>query len=391
LTRGGPGGTPRPIEMHSHDPIRYCSDMLAWMHQCVASEREQFVILLSPTDPSNPQRRVRPNAAALSAESLKILHSTLDHTIEGTTRPLKVRVEQVLVSSPEVVVCYKLTSLLQFYGNTISGLMMPDKALPTLLDELSKMALRVFLNQLNVRANNLLANVELPPDDLSAPSDLEDALELLKNILSCKDTYMDSLGEQTEELKQIFNCILDPMVQMCTISASSLPPIRMAVYTLNCIYRIYTILSVYDNTEHWTDSLSQQSSSYIDTLVAEQARALLIKSGLRSAITLMQTWETEDTAARAPLSQTTGLDPETLRDAMGVFDRFLGMAEFGLSEEGEMLQSTKARASVQHGAVEYFIGLYSRLHGYVSAPEQGYRSAEQLMPRTPEQIKQLLS
>lgn len=23
LTRGGPGGTPRPIEMHSHDPLRY--------------------------------------------------------------------------------------------------------------------------------------------------------------------------------------------------------------------------------------------------------------------------------------------------------------------------------------------------------------------------------
>lgn len=22
LTRGGPGGTPRPIEMHSHDPLR---------------------------------------------------------------------------------------------------------------------------------------------------------------------------------------------------------------------------------------------------------------------------------------------------------------------------------------------------------------------------------
>lgn len=25
LTRGGPGGTPRPIEMHSHDPMRYIS------------------------------------------------------------------------------------------------------------------------------------------------------------------------------------------------------------------------------------------------------------------------------------------------------------------------------------------------------------------------------
>lgn len=26
LTRGGPGGTPRPIEMHSHDPLRYSID-----------------------------------------------------------------------------------------------------------------------------------------------------------------------------------------------------------------------------------------------------------------------------------------------------------------------------------------------------------------------------
>lgn len=25
LTRGGLGGTPRPIEMHSHDPLRYCT------------------------------------------------------------------------------------------------------------------------------------------------------------------------------------------------------------------------------------------------------------------------------------------------------------------------------------------------------------------------------
>lgn len=28
LTRGGPGGTPRPIEMHSHDPMRYYSNLI---------------------------------------------------------------------------------------------------------------------------------------------------------------------------------------------------------------------------------------------------------------------------------------------------------------------------------------------------------------------------
>lgn len=33
LTRGGPGGMPRPIEMHAHDPRRYLGDTLAWVHQ----------------------------------------------------------------------------------------------------------------------------------------------------------------------------------------------------------------------------------------------------------------------------------------------------------------------------------------------------------------------
>jgi len=40
LTRGGQGGTPRPIELQAHDPIRYIGDMLAWVHQATASERE---------------------------------------------------------------------------------------------------------------------------------------------------------------------------------------------------------------------------------------------------------------------------------------------------------------------------------------------------------------
>ena len=46
LTRGGPGGNPRPIELHSHDPLRYLGDMLAWIHQAIASEKEHAHALL---------------------------------------------------------------------------------------------------------------------------------------------------------------------------------------------------------------------------------------------------------------------------------------------------------------------------------------------------------
>lgn len=46
LTKGGPGITLKPIEMHADDPKRYVGDMLAWLHQRVPTEKESLVTLL---------------------------------------------------------------------------------------------------------------------------------------------------------------------------------------------------------------------------------------------------------------------------------------------------------------------------------------------------------
>lgn len=45
-----PHGGPRPIELHAHDPQRYIGDMLAWLHQASASEKETLSQLLSECD-----------------------------------------------------------------------------------------------------------------------------------------------------------------------------------------------------------------------------------------------------------------------------------------------------------------------------------------------------
>lgn len=50
LTQGGPNGMPRPIEIHAHDPLRYVGDMLAWIHQALASESELINSLLANTN-----------------------------------------------------------------------------------------------------------------------------------------------------------------------------------------------------------------------------------------------------------------------------------------------------------------------------------------------------
>jgi len=300
-------------------------------------------------------------------------------------------VDQVLGSAPEVTACYKMAALLQFYTRILTDLMTPSKTLPKVLLELSQQAMSVFFNQLNVRANSLLVNPELPPADLGAPADLEDALDLLKKILSSKDSYADNMAEQMEELNKIFKCMLDPMIQMCTLSASNLAAVDMAVYISNCAYRMRTILSVYENTEKWMDTLQQQIATHIDVLAEEQTHALLSRAGLKTAVTQMQAWESEEPAARKPLSTVTGLQPQSIREAMTAFDVYLAAADFGLVDHCELLVSPRVRNLIQERSLAYLVSVYGRLHTHVTAADQGYTDAAAIMPRTPDQIKSLLN
>ena len=77
---------PRPIEMHAHDPRRYLGDMLAWMHQSLASERELLVGLFGDDSRKDGGAEEAgpvgdpPRTAAL-----------LDRVFDSICRPLKVR------------------------------------------------------------------------------------------------------------------------------------------------------------------------------------------------------------------------------------------------------------------------------------------------------------
>jgi len=100
LTRGGPNGIPRPIEMHAHDPVRYTGDMLAWIHQAVASENEFLKALFDgdlefgDDEPSNQvptpiiNSEISSNSEGTSTFRGK---SMVGRVFEGVARPLKVK------------------------------------------------------------------------------------------------------------------------------------------------------------------------------------------------------------------------------------------------------------------------------------------------------------
>jgi len=88
LTRGGPGGYPRPIELHAHEPTRYVGDMLAWVHQATAGEREFLESLFEVTGDNRMVGSVR---VFEEDEVEGYIRELLDADLEKVCVPLRVR------------------------------------------------------------------------------------------------------------------------------------------------------------------------------------------------------------------------------------------------------------------------------------------------------------
>ena len=108
LTQGGPSGQVfRAIDLHAHDSVRYVGDMLAWMHQTVASEEEFLEAVFGETHSNDrSSRKVEDetsNTALTTSSSTKVdqelvglsIQELLARSLQGLGRPLRVRIMQV--------------------------------------------------------------------------------------------------------------------------------------------------------------------------------------------------------------------------------------------------------------------------------------------------------
>jgi hypothetical protein len=237
LTRGGPGGMPRPIEVHAHDPLRYVGDMLGWLHQALASERELAMALFS-TDATlgTTSRRFSTEASNLvSSKSGRMskeweredgkaeadMAFVLDRVFEGVCRPFKVRVEQVLQSQPSLLLAYKLNNLLEFYGHTVSELLGHDAALSCTVRDLQDAAQRTVFDIMKARGDRLLKYPAPVAVDLSPPPTVTEAVSLLLELIDTYESMMVPAGSKKPDFGPVIEAILDPVILMCERSAEA--------------------------------------------------------------------------------------------------------------------------------------------------------------------------
>uniref|UniRef100_A0A8C2JXI4 Component of oligomeric golgi complex 6 n=1 Tax=Cyprinus carpio TaxID=7962 RepID=A0A8C2JXI4_CYPCA len=318
-------------EMHSHDPLRYVGDMLAWLHQATASEKEHLEALLKQVTVQGVEENMQ---------------EVVGHITEGVCRPLK----QVIIAKPGAVLLYKLSNLLKFYHHTISGIMGTSlSSLLMTIDEIHMLSKKMFFNSLSLHASCLMDKVILV---FSGPTaSLTQTLSLLREVLASHDLSVLPLDARQADF--VLSCILDPLLQLCTISASNLDTADMATYLVNSLYMMKTTLAIFEFTDKRLEMLEFQIEAHLDTLINEQASFVLTRAGLSHIYSCVQQHTTE----QGPMSNLPGMDFTSLKTAM--------------VRPGADLQ-TVHRAGVTN-------------------PTNGYKEAELVLHRSPQQVQTLLS
>uniref|UniRef100_A0A2K6TVE9 Conserved oligomeric Golgi complex subunit 6 n=1 Tax=Saimiri boliviensis boliviensis TaxID=39432 RepID=A0A2K6TVE9_SAIBB len=365
LTRGGPGGTPRPIEMHSHDPLRYVGDMLAWLHQATASEKEHLEALLKHVTAQGVEENIQ---------------EVVGHITEGVCRPLKVRIEQVIVAEPGAVLLYKISNLLKFYHHTISGIVGNSATtLLTTIEEMHLLSKKIFFNNLSLHASKLMDKVELPPPDLGPSSALNQTLMLLREVLASHDSSVVPLDARQADFVQVLSCVLDPLLQMCTVSASNLGTADMATFMVNSLYMMKTTLALFEFTDRRLEMLQFQIEAHLDTLINEQASYVLTRVGLSNIYNTVQQHKPEYLLANIC----------TLYFVQ--FDRFLSAPDNLLMPQLNFLLSATVKEQIIKQSTELVCRAYGEVYAAVMNPINEYKDPENILHRSPQQVQTLLS
>ena len=360
LTREGSSGG-RPIELHSHDALRYCSDMLGWLHQAVATEKDHILTLL----PDSPNDRTVAMLGAIT---------------EGTCHPLRLRIEQVIISTTESVTAYQLVNLLRYYGSVFQTLLGSLAPLAQTISDLQELQSKMFFNLLIIQTTGIIDSQNVPSPSTLAPSGAVNVtLTLLQRILASRD--MNSLAHSNQELdlRRVLSTCLDPLLQHCRDSAGSLGRLEGMVYMVNCLHVVHNTLALYEFTESYLEVLDSQVRGNMDAIARELSLQLMHTAGIAE----FYDKHMHSQVAGEDFQSLLGGCAEGLTNLITLPEHQQVLAQCGL------VASATLRAEVKQATVEQFVTAYQTVYNCVTG-ELGQSEANRYLPYTPAQMKQLL-
>ena len=316
LTRGGTNGHPKPIEIHAHDPQRYVADMLAWVHQALASERELLVALFSDTSGAAGEG----GEGGMQGEQERVLAGIM----EAVCPTLQARVESVLHNHAVAVTVFKLGNLLLFYLHTIGGLLREDAALTTTLQTCHKLAGKVYMDLLTVNAQRLYKQPPPCPPSLAPHAEVVLQLEELLQVMQSFETSLIPARLRENYFKPVIEEGVEPVIGSCSLSANAIPTAEGSVYLVNCLLAVQVVLQKFDFCGWRLEKLHTQLAHALEQAVREQIIAIMRTCNLDDKMYTLRSWKNALQAADSggageELAQMAGMDAMSVSLALKHF------------------------------------------------------------------------
>lgn len=344
LSRGSAGA--RPIELAANDPVRYCSDMLAWVHQALANEKEFLSTLFPPEEVLNGDGPNAVDATIISAAGPRVhdYQIYLASIFEALSRPLRVRIEQsfnnasglsggtaaapvaTAATHAQIETVFKIWNILKFYRVIIEPILPQTQtqtksptsihdaaslatiaasvaSTPAATDLLSTLALlsgharSSFFRLLGVAGERLARSATTPPPSDLSPSPL--LVEWLAQLSAIMNIYNSSLiapAEKEDEFEEIMTQMVEPMLGVVGLGHSTsiaVPPVASSpdavvdqlLYRINVLQSILTVCFTFPSfVSRRIETLNFLVSQQVELLVDQQARQVWRKAGLEQII-----------------------------------------------------------------------------------------------------------
>jgi len=367
----------RPIELQACDPVRYVGDVLAWVHESAAQEREALRALLGSD--RRPERGGEPGREPEQA-ALVGLRETLDFALEGLVAPISGRVKQVLDAQASIVVVYKVAQVFSFFAKTLEDVLgTRESCLVTLCRDLHARTYAGFLDMWEAQAQKLRQGViGVYVSELAAPPFVVEAVNTLSEVLSIYEMALVPASEREADFLPILSAAFDPLLNHCQQVAAMMDASDGQVFLINCAAAMQAPLRKHDFTAQRVAMYAALLDEQVQALVEQQAQQVLQKLGLAERLQALR-----GRPAGVPLGAVPELHPVSLAATLRSFYNSLftlgGALALPLLER---ITSRSLRSEARSGVARLISAAYEEL----------YRGVEELgvATHTPEQVRTLL-
>eukprot|EP01122_Echinamoeba_exundans_P009437 TRINITY_DN3342_c0_g1_i1.p1 TRINITY_DN3342_c0_g1~~TRINITY_DN3342_c0_g1_i1.p1 ORF type:complete len:658 (+),score=59.32 TRINITY_DN3342_c0_g1_i1:35-2008(+) len=381
LTRGGPNGVPKPIEIHASDPRRYIGDMAAWLHQALASEQELATSLLRFLRQDEPEEKAR-----LSS----YIQLILNESFKDVCRPFRIRVDQVL-SSPLVaaVTAFYLSNTFLFYSSRFAELAGRSSPIVLLSNQCRRDAISAFQNHFSALTERArLSATSNVIQDLSPNRELLEVFQILHDIVAICAQSLFSDSERVTEFSPVFEACVTLILDAVkgNSNSSKLTRLEEAIYSANCFHQaVLALAPPQPFSQSSFELLDSCLKVHVDTVAQEQVASILRSCGMAPKLALVMHFQSLQ-VRQQKLSEVPGMDTGSIQSMFRSFETsLLDLGTFNLpllsKIDSAVLRST-ARASVGKMIEEAYATIYHAIFD----PNSGYSQPETMARYKPDQV-----